>query len=78
MPKEAQSITITTAAIPGMFTAVGSGVASGVAQSVANVNKASLVLSEHSGQRDSLLRSLQILFDDQHQMDHSVLETYLP
>ena len=78
MPKDFfYSFSVTTAAVPGALSAIASGIASGLGQSATAAQKASGVLSEHTGQRDSLLRSLNALFEDQPKLDHSALETYM-
>jgi uncharacterized protein (UPF0332 family) len=77
MPKFFETFTLTSAAIPGVASAVGSGVASGFSQSVLAAKKAVELLSDKSGQRDSLLAALNVLFDNPPDMDLSVLETYL-
>lgn len=81
MPKNPQnffhSFTVTTAAFPGALSAIASGVGGGLSQSLTAAKQASAILSNHSGERDSLLRSLKALFDQQPKLDHSVLETYL-
>lgn len=80
MPKNDffRSSSVTTAAIPGGTTATFSGIGSGLSQSALAAQKASAVLSVNSGQRDSLFHALKALFDDQPQIEPSVLETYLP
>ncbi|MDR3443201.1 MAG: hypothetical protein P4L65_09300 [Legionella sp.] len=78
MPKDiSRSLTVTSAAFPGILSAISSGVGGGLSQSVSAAKKASAVLSENGSQRDSLLKSLKALFDDQPELDHQVLETYL-
>lgn len=80
MPKNDffRSSSVTTAAIPGGATATVSGIGGGLSQSALAAQKASAVLSANSGQRDSLFNALKALFDDQPQIEPSILETYLP
>lgn len=78
MPKHFfHSFSVTSAAVPGVLSAIGSGVGGGLSQAISAAQKAGAVLSENNGQRDSLLRSLKALFEDQPALDHSVFETYL-
>ncbi|KTD06203.1 transmembrane protein [Legionella gratiana] len=72
-----RSFTVTGAAITGIPSASVSGIGSGVSQSVVAAKNASAVLSEKSGQRDSILRALHVLFENPADLDHSALETYL-
>jgi hypothetical protein len=77
MPKNFfDTLSLTTAAIPGVTSAVFSGLGGGLSQSVPAAIKASEILSDHSGQRDSLLKSLKALFDDKPELSHSVLDNY--
>lgn len=71
------SFTVSTSAAAGIPSAGFSGTASGVAQAVLASKNAATVLSEKSGQRDSILQALQILFNDPTEMKHDVLKTYL-
>jgi hypothetical protein len=77
MAKFFDSFTVTGAAGTGIPSAVVSGIGSGLSQSALASQNATLVLSRNSGQRDSLLQALNVLFDDPGKQDHSVLETYL-
>lgn len=72
-----RSFTVTGAAITAIPSALGSGLSHGVSQSGLAAKNATSVLSENSGQRDSLLRSLKVLFADPDKMDHSVLEAFI-
>ncbi len=72
-----RSFTVTGAAITGIPSATVLGVGSGLSQSVLAANNASAVLCEKSGQRDSILRALQVLFENHPKLDHSALETYI-
>jgi hypothetical protein len=72
-----RSFSVTTAGLVGVPSAVLSGMGSGLTQSAAAVQKASAVLSQHTGERDSLLRSLKVLFEDPAKLDHSAQESFL-
>ncbi|KTD55673.1 transmembrane protein [Legionella santicrucis] len=72
-----RSFTVTGAAITGIPSASVSGIGSGVSQSVLAAKNASAVFSEKSGQRDSILRALHVLFENPPKLDHSALETYI-
>lgn len=72
-----RSFTVTGAAITGIPSASVLGVGSGVSQSVLAAKNASAILCEKSGQRDSILRALHVLFENPPKLDHSVLETYI-
>lgn len=72
-----RSFSVTTAAIAGIPTAAVSGVGNGVQLSGLAAQKASQVLADNSGQRDSLLQALQALFVAPEHMDNSVLDTFM-
>ncbi len=77
MTKFFDSSTLTTVGAAGLPSATVSGFTGGLSQSLSAAQKAAALLSERSGQRDSLLQALNILFADQAKLDPSVLETYL-
>ncbi|MFA6302160.1 MAG: hypothetical protein WC627_03395 [Legionella sp.] len=72
-----RTFSVTTAAIAGIPTAAVSGLGNGVQLSGLAAQKASQVLFDNSGQRDSLLRALQALFVAPEHMDNSVLDTFM-
>src|SRR5436309_1710059 len=77
MPKNFfDSFSVSTAAVVGVPSAIGLGIASGLSQSALAAQNASAVLTNNSGERDSLLKSLKALFDDQEKQDHSALESF--
>ncbi len=78
MPRrnEFDTSTATTVAPTGLAAAVFSGAIAGFTHSAKATQKAIDVLSRNSVQRDSLLKSLKALFDDDFKFDNSVLDTF--